>query len=85
MSDGTKAPGEPSIVGEALQMRSRGMIRFLWILTAATAVTSAYGWWFHFSVGPAHGAGLQLGVVAGLLSVGMLLLTLRFSRRPGGG
>jgi hypothetical protein len=59
-------------------MRRRVIVRLLWILTFATAFLSAYGWWFHFRVGPPHGAGQELGVVAGFLSAGMLLLALRF-------
>jgi hypothetical protein len=53
------------------------MIRLLWILTAVTAAISAYGWWFHFNVGPTHGAGRELGIIAGLVSVGTLLLAWR--------
>jgi len=30
---------------------------------------STYGWWFHFTVGPAHGAGAEIGVVAGVLTL----------------
>lgn len=38
-----------------------------WILVVAAiagAVLSAYGWWFHFTVGPTHGAGAEMGIVA---------------------
>jgi hypothetical protein len=65
-------------------MRSRRTTRVLWILTGAAALVSGYGWWFHFSVGSTHGAGLELGVVAGLLSAGMLLLALRYRKHPEG-
>jgi hypothetical protein len=62
-------------------MRSLGMIRLLWILTGVAAAISAYGWWFHFSVGPTHGAGQELGIVAGVLAVGTSLLALRCASR----
>jgi hypothetical protein len=55
----------------------------IWVLTTfavAAALLSAYGWWFHFNVGPTHGAGLELGIVGGLLTAGMLILLLRSSK-----
>ena len=59
---------------------------FAWLLlvvAAATALLSGYGWWFHFSVGPAHGAGREIGIAAGLASVASLALgwRLRNGRR----
>lgn len=48
---------------ETLSHASLGMIRLLWGLTAVTAAVSAYGWWFHFSLGPTHGPGREVGIV----------------------
>jgi hypothetical protein len=30
---------------------------------------SAYGWWFHFTVGPSHGSGMEMGIVAGVAGI----------------
>jgi hypothetical protein len=46
------------------------------LLAAATLLgcASAYGWWFHFSVGPNRGLGAELGTVAGVLGIATLVL-----------
>ena len=41
----------------------------LLVVAAAAALLSGYGWWFHFSVGPTHGAGREIGIAAGLASI----------------
>jgi hypothetical protein len=41
-----------------------------WLVVAALAALSAYGWWFLIAVGPQHGPGLELGVIAGALAIG---------------
>ena len=58
-------------------MRRPGLIRSLWMLTAVTAAISAYGWWFHFTVGPSHGPGKEAGIIGGVLAAGTLLLANR--------
>jgi hypothetical protein len=40
-----------------------------WFIAACFAALSLYGWWFYFSVGPTHGAGAEIGVVAGSLAL----------------
>jgi len=51
------------------------------LVAAASALLSAYGWWFHFSMGPAHGPGREVGIVAGLISAGSLGLGWRLTMR----
>jgi hypothetical protein len=58
----------------------------MWVRTAVVAAivfgaASAYGWWFHFSVGPAHGAGAELGVLAGILAVAAIVLAIWLDKR----
>ena len=55
--------------------------RTLWVLGMLLAIASAYGWWFHFSVGPAHGAGWELGAIAGVLAVVAVVCARRVGRR----
>ena len=55
--------------------------RTLWILGMLLAIASAYGWWFHFTVGPAHGAGWELGTIAGLLAAAACVWARRIGRR----
>jgi len=40
----------------------------LFVLGAASAVVSLFGMWFHITIGPIHGPGLELGVGALVLS-----------------
>ena len=49
---------------------------FFWLMGALFAAVSAYGWWFHFSVGPAHGAGAEMPAICG--AVAALILGFRF-------
>ncbi|MGD9902524.1 MAG: hypothetical protein AB7U83_03555 [Vicinamibacterales bacterium] len=43
----------------------RGVVAIAFtVLGALAAVTSLYGMWFHLTLGPAFGPGLELGVVA---------------------
>ena len=51
------------------------------LATIAFAILSGYGWWFHFAVGPEHGAGAELGVLCGVLAVGAGALAVRFDKR----
>jgi hypothetical protein len=58
------------------------IIRILLSLAAAFAgFISVAGWVFHFSVGPTHGAGMELGIIGGLVAVGLAAVVLRWSRR----
>ena len=57
------------------------MGKWLAILGAvAMTCLSAYGWWFHFAVGPAHGPGLELGVIGAALAAGAAWLAIRLDR-----
>lgn len=58
-------------------------IRLLQAATIVAALMSAYGWWFHFSAGPAHGAGAELGTLAGV--VALVLAAVVFWRWPARG
>jgi len=53
----------------------------LFLVASAAALLSAYGWWFHFSAGPAHGAGREVGIVAGAVSAVSLGLGWRLMMR----
>jgi len=53
----------------------------LLVIGTAAALFSGYGWWFHFSVGPSHGPGREVGIVAGVVSVVSLALAWRLGRR----
>jgi len=56
-----------------------------WFVAACFGALSLYGWWFHFSVGPTHGAGAEIGVVAGVLALmaaGMAVWLKRRENRP---
>ena len=58
----------------------------LWLAILATiafALLNGYGWWFHFSVGPAHGAGAEIGILGGVLAVGSGALAIWFDKRRG--
>ena len=55
--------------------------RLLLVIGVAAALLSGYGWWFHFSVGPAHGPGREVGIIAGLASVVSLAIGWRLGRR----
>ena len=57
------------------------MGKWLSILVAiAMTCLSAYGWWFHLVVGPAHGPGLELGVIGAALATGAAWLAVRLDR-----
>jgi hypothetical protein len=34
---------------------------------------SVYGWWFYFAVGPGHGPGIEIGIIAGQLALVALI------------
>jgi len=51
------------------------------ILGVLMALASAYGWWFHFSVGPTHGAGWELGTIAGVLAAVAVVCARRLGKR----
>jgi len=40
-----------------------------WLVAVVFGALSVYGWGFFFMVGPAHGPGLELGLVAGLVAL----------------
>ena len=55
----------------------------------AFGIASAYGWWFHFSVGPAHGPGAELGILAGTATLAIVAWAVwshrkRMSSEPAG-
>jgi hypothetical protein len=52
-------------------------------LAITCAGLSVYGWAFHFSVGPAHGGGAEVGLVAGVLAVAFLVVAVVADRRRG--
>ena len=62
-------------------MKKRTGAWSLLLVAAAAALLSGYGWWFHFSVGPAHGAGREVGIVAGVVSMASLALGWRLLTR----
>jgi hypothetical protein len=41
---------------------AKGIAMFV---AALFALVSLYGFWFHASVGPSHGPGMEIGIVAG--------------------
>ena len=54
--------------------------RVLLSLVAALAgLLSVVGFVFHFQVGPAHGAGLEFGILGGLIAIGMSIVVMRWS------
>jgi hypothetical protein len=59
------------------------MIRWL-AATAAVffAGVSAYGWWFYFAVGPAHGPGLEIALGGAALAAIALFLATIAGRLP---
>ena len=46
----------------------------LWILATLFLLASAYGWWFHFSVGPTHGPGAEIGLLGGAAALFFILV-----------
>jgi hypothetical protein len=48
----------------------RGLSVGLFVLGGVAAVISLYGMWFHVTIGPTYGPGLELGVVALALAAG---------------
>jgi hypothetical protein len=40
-----------------------------WVVAAFFGFWSLYGWWFFFTVGQAHGPGLEIGVLAGAIAI----------------
>lgn len=61
-------------------MKGRTWFGLSWLLGATSALVSGYGWWFHFAVGPAHGPGRELGVIAGVVSVAAFAVGWRLSK-----
>lgn len=56
------------------------VIRVLLSLAAAVAgFLSVAGFVFHFTVGPTHGAGIEMGIVAGLFALGLAVVVMRWS------
>jgi hypothetical protein len=47
------------------------------VLGGLLALASGYGWWFHLMVGPSHGPGIELGLVAGALALLAFAIDLR--------
>jgi hypothetical protein len=54
-----------------------------WLFAVGGALLSAYGWAFHFYVGPSHGAGFEIGLVFGLISVAAYKGARRLGRDDG--
>ena len=46
----------------------------IWTLATLLLLASAYGWWFHFSVGPAHGVGAEIGLVGAAAALACILV-----------
>ncbi len=54
----------------------------MWRWTALGAAVgfgglSAYGWWFFFAVGPAHGPGAEVGVMSAVFAVLLVFVATR--------
>ena len=71
----------PLTTQERNRMMNRTGIRSFWILGILLAIASAYGWWFHFALGPAHGAGWECGTIAGVLAAVAVVCATRLGRR----
>ena len=39
-----------------------------WAVVAVFGCLSLYGWWFFFTVGPTHGPGAEVGLLAGAVA-----------------
>ena len=58
------------------------IIRVLLCLAASGfAFLSMQGWAFHYTAGPAHGAGAEMGIIGGICSIGLATVVLRW-REP---
>ena len=53
----------------------------LWLIAVVAGLFSLYGWWFHFSVGPSHGPGAELGVFTGAVALIVGSHAVRLHRR----
>lgn len=47
----------------------------------AFAVLSAYAWWFHVAVGPTPGAGAEIGIIAGALTLICVVAAVTLDRK----
>jgi len=54
-----------------------GRTRLAVVGSAVCTAISLYGWWFHFSVGPAHGPGFEIGLIGAVVAVAALVVALR--------
>jgi hypothetical protein len=60
----------------------RQAVKWIFVVAAlAGAVLSAYGWWFHVTVGPTHGAGAEMGILAGALTLVCIVTAVALDRR----
>jgi hypothetical protein len=58
-------------------------MRWIAVIAAlAFAGASAYGWWFYFSVGPAHGPGLEIALIGAMLAAIALFVATIAGRPP---
>lgn len=44
-------------------------MRFILAVAIVLEAISLYGWWSHFTIGPQHGAGLEVAMLAGQLAL----------------
>jgi len=67
---------------DARRRRSALMRWIAVIFGLACAGISAYGWWFYFAVGPAHGPGLELALAGAMLAAFAFFLAVVAGRPP---
>lgn len=59
----------------------RRSARLVFVLGVVLAAISAYGCWFHFSLGPAHGAGIEIAIISGQLALAAFIAAVWLDRR----
>jgi len=57
-----------------------GMV-LAFVLAFGFTLLSVYGWMFHFSLGPAHGAGAEVGILAGIAALVFIVISLVIVRQ----
>lgn len=64
-------------------MRSIGIFGMVaaFVLAFGFTLLSVYGWIFHFSVGPAHGAGAEVGLLAGVAAMVFIVISVLIIRQ----
>jgi hypothetical protein len=60
-----------------------GAMRWIAVVAALVfAAASARGWWFYFGVGPAHGPGIEVGLLGAMLAAIALFVAVVSGRPP---